>query len=87
MSTSEPLPPLPQDDLVELLTKYYRKRQPRARSTKIMISVLLVLIGVWFGVGMGRQAAMAPPVSTTSDSPFGDGDSPFGRQSESPFRQ
>lgn len=83
--TSEPLPPLPQDDLVELLTKYYRKRQPRARSTKIMISVLLVLVGVWFGVGMGRQAAMAPPVST-SDSSFGDGDSPFGNRSESPFR-
>jgi len=45
------------DDLASLLAK--RGKKTRARSTSILIGVLLVLIGVLVGIGIGR--ASAPP--------------------------
>ena len=46
------------DDLVSLLAK--RGKKTRARSTAILIGVLLVLIGVLVGIGIGRASAPLP---------------------------
>ena len=46
------------DDLASLLAK--RGKKTRARSTSILMGVLLVLIGALVGIGIGRASAPAP---------------------------
>ena len=57
------------DDLSSLLAK--RGKKMRARSTSILIGVLLVLIGVLVGIGIGRASgpppADGPQVSQTDE--------------------
>ena len=67
----------PSDDLASLLAK--RVKKARARSTSILIGVLLVLIGVLVGIGIGRASgpppADGPQVSQTDERQRG---GPFG---------
>jgi hypothetical protein len=68
------------DDLASLLAK--RGTKTRAKSTSILIGVLLLLIGVLVGVGIGRAStpppADGPQTSQTDERPRG---GPFGGRS------
>jgi hypothetical protein len=65
MGDSEPVTPeaTSNDDLVALLAK--RGKQGRAKSTTLLIAVLLVLLGVLIGVPLGRASAPSPEPAIT----------------------
>ena len=47
------------EELARILAK--RSKPHRARSTSVLVAILLVLLGVLIGVPLGRASAPAPP--------------------------